>query len=175
MRDAGLVASRVVALYVGFHAMIYSGDFLHDIIRDRDSATFWSALVPLILLSGTAIILWTAAPKVAGWLVARTSTTDPPRTADRVDLAQIAFATAGLVIGAQAIPLAAHAIARVMVPPGINRDVVADFVAAAVRIGLGIGIVLSAHSMAIALLTKGDLVRRRVKEQTNEEIARPEG
>lgn len=141
-----MIASRVLAIYVGFHAVIYSGEVGRDLFNADVRA---SSLVPAALLVGLAGVLWFGAPMVARAMT-KGVRDERPGPASARDLAHIAFAVAGLVIGAQALPLAAHVAARAA-SGDFTRDAFADLAAALARIGLGAGIVVLSRRAASAL------------------------
>lgn len=153
LRNAALLASKILAVYVGFHAVVYAGDVAHALIRHDPVAEVARSVVPLVAVLALATVLWVAAPWVAGRLAAGTTATpDGAGPATAAEIAAIAFAVAGLYIASQALPLIAHGLGRLATGTGSGRDVAADLASAVVRLGIGAGVGLGAGRLAARMV-----------------------
>lgn len=148
IRTAGLIASRVLAIYVGFTAVIFVGQLVHAIYESRPGGEIAESLIPAAIALSLAGVLWFSAPAVAARLAAGAAEeTEQAAPARASDLATIAFAVAGLFIASQAIPLAVHAIVRVIAGASEQRDAAADLLSALVRAALGGGVAAAAPAI----------------------------
>lgn len=151
LRSAALIASRILAIYVGFHAVIYAGDLTHDLIRAEPFAQTARSLVPLLGLLALAAVLWLLAPRVAKALAAGTADEPAGSPATAAEIATIAFVVAGLYIASQALPLLAHAAGRLAAGLGSRRDIAVDAGAAVVRLCIGVALAGGARPLSARL------------------------
>ncbi len=154
-RSAALLASRLVAIYLGFPALIYSGELGHDLIRGREPAVLARSFFPIVFLLGLAAVMWILAPRVADAFL-RDPKAPPDQHAGQEtlqarDVGAIAFAVAGLIIATQATPLLASTVQR-LVGRVWNRDATTDLVAAITRIAIGAVVFLKARVLATSVL-----------------------
>ncbi|HEX9696542.1 MAG TPA: hypothetical protein VGB64_09560 [Actinomycetota bacterium] len=161
IRSAALLASRIVAIYIGFHAVIYSGEFAHDLIRRRSVAVLARSFAPLTALLALAAILWILAPRVAAALLRGSAPADANGEPDAEsagegplrarDAGTIAFAVSGLFIAAQAAPLLAATVQRFV--GGVwNRDATGDVLALGTRVLIGVLVFVNARGLTSGVL-----------------------
>lgn len=152
---AALLATRIIAIYVAFHAIIYGGEFAHDLLRARPVAVLARSFVPVGALVVLAAGFWMLAPRVARALIrdpgAVSATEQPQAPPDANAIGAIAFGALGLFIASQAAPLFASTIQRLV--GGVwNGDATGDVIAATVRIALGIAIFFGSARLADGIL-----------------------
>ncbi|HEX9697631.1 MAG TPA: hypothetical protein VGB64_15115 [Actinomycetota bacterium] len=149
-RTAGMIASRVLAIYIAFTSIIFSGELIHALIEGRPAGVVAESALPAGVALGLALLLWVAAPAVADRLAGSASggagEEDSPARA--ADIAAIAFTVAGLFIAAQALPLVAHALTRLAIGEGTGRDIAADLASAIARTTIGAALAATARSLA---------------------------
>jgi len=159
VRSAALLASRIVAIYIGFHAVIYSGEFAHDLIRRRPVAVLARSFAPLTALLALAAILWILAPRVAAALLRGSAPAEGEPDAESAgegplrarDAGTIAFAVSGLFIAAQAAPLLAATVQRFV--GGVwNRDATGDVLALGTRVLIGVLVFVNARGLTSGVL-----------------------
>jgi hypothetical protein len=152
LRNAALVASRILAIYIGFHALIYAGEFAHDLIRMRPLAVLARSVAPICGFMLVAGALWWKAPRIADAMMRGAPEPDEgePAATGR-ELGAIAFGVAGLLIAAQATPLLASTIQRLV--GGVwSTDATGDVLAAATRIVIGALVFANARRLSNAIL-----------------------
>lgn len=146
IRTAGLIASRVLAVYVGFTAIIFAGKLVHSVFEARPAGEIAESLLPASIALTLAAVLWFRAAAVADRIAAG-SDDDDTGTVGARDAATIAFAVAGLFIASQAIPLAVHGIVR-LAGGAAGLDAAADLVSALIRAAIGAGVAAAAPAIA---------------------------
>lgn len=148
LRTAAHIASRVLAIYVAFTSIIFSGELIHALIEREPAGIVAESALPAGVSLLLAAALWFGAPAIARRLTDDAPDQDAGSPVTARAIATIAFAVAGFYIAAQALPLAVHALIRLTVGEGTGRDIAADLASAIARTGIGLALARAASPLA---------------------------
>lgn len=157
-RNAGVVASRIIALYLGIEAISTIVTYLIFVRGFAGSSYFWGVIGPRLVI---AWILWIVADRIGAGIARGTSDT-PGTSLSLVDLLTAAFVVVGVVLLVQAIP----ALVNIAISDSPIYDEFAplrftpfgDFggraglvVGELVRLGIGVALITFARPFSVAL------------------------
>lgn len=116
LRSFGILCLRLLSVYAFMQALPMLQQVLSFVIYARfspqgaqalDQANFAVAITPMLVLLGSAVILWGRAPQLADWMLGGGTADAGPPGAERLSAAVIqavAFSVVGVFVFLQALP-----------------------------------------------------------------------
>lgn len=159
MQKVGVVASRIIALFLGVGSIVSIISYLISVRDYSGSGFFWAQVLSRL---GVALLLWLSAEAIGGAIARGTSPGEGPR-ASLTDLHVLGLSLIGVWFVAQAIPSIIEALGTPRGPtfsgfprsfyPGSNRGAVIG--SQLVQAAIGLGLIVAARTIAEALARRG--------------------